>query len=237
MNGFDGTNKSPPDGEEVNYALNSIVTLEPRSKSLPNYPLLNYRNSLVVMNDGNVLSLGGRVTKNCYILTEKSRKYHSTLAKFRNCGVTVTMPNGVYVFGGFNSYDYTYKKEDCLSSEFLPNGSQIWQNGPDVPDFWISYSNTFHNFFPSWHKGITSEHAHKISEQELIIVRGDHILRYNIKTQIWDIFCHLGFYGHDTSSIVFGGKLYRTGGRKHMGWSLPYTEVVDLKTRVSSKIF
>ena len=74
MNGFDGTNKSPPDGEEVNYTLNSIVTLEPRSKSLPNYPLLNYRNSLVVINDGNVLSLGGRVTKNCYIFGGTSIK-------------------------------------------------------------------------------------------------------------------------------------------------------------------
>ena len=118
MNGFDETVKIPPDGEEINYILDSIIALNPSSKELPNYPLLNYRNSLVVMNDGNVLSLGGRVTKNCFVLTEKSWRYHSTLRKFRNHGVAVTMPNGVYVFGGYNSYDYIYKKEG--SFEFHP---------------------------------------------------------------------------------------------------------------------
>ena len=115
----------------------------------------------------------------------------------------------------------------------MPNGSQIWQKGPDIPDLWISYSNVFNEFLSRESNGVTSEHAHKISEQELIIVRGDHILRFNIKYNVWDVFCHLKVFRHDTSSFIFGGKLYITGGQIYLMKTLPYTEIVDLDTKVS----
>ena len=119
MSGFDGAVKRPPAGGEVNFVLKTVDTLYPIAKGVPNYPLQNYRNSLVVMNDGNILAIGGRVTKNCFILTENSWKHHSTLSKFRNCGVAVTMPNGVYVFGGYNSYDYTFDKDGNFNHQTL----------------------------------------------------------------------------------------------------------------------
>ena len=79
-------------------------------------------------------------------------------------GVTVSMPNGLYIFGG----GYSAPLSDTF--EFLPPGSNVWKLGStQIP------------------KGFTNGCAVRISDHELVLIggRGEYLLlKYltNIKT-------------------------------------------------------
>ena len=70
-------------------------------------------------------------------------------------GVTVSMPNGLYIFGG----GYSAQLSDTF--EYLPPGSNVWKLGStQIP------------------KGFTHGCAVKISDHELVLIggRGEYLL-------------------------------------------------------------
>ena len=63
--------------------------------------------------------------KKCWVLKGVKWVYNSEFNHTRKNATTVRMPNGIYVFGGESRFI-------CGTFEFLPNGSNEWQLGPDI---------------------------------------------------------------------------------------------------------
>ena len=86
---------------------------------------------MVIDNDRRLMVCGGSVTpyrfksdRECLIL-DGTWKFHSYLASpHRKGAIGITMPNGIYILGGWNS---------PMTSEFLAKGSSTWIIGPDIP--------------------------------------------------------------------------------------------------------
>ena len=103
-------------------------------KRLPEFPEFNDARTLVTTNNGDILSYGGG-SQLCLVLKNGTWVEHSTMNIYRLGAVGITMPEGIYVFGGILSAN---------TSEFLPNDATIWQEGPDVPYTYMS--DYFHLF-------------------------------------------------------------------------------------------
>ena len=104
---------------------------------LPNFPeYSDSERTLVTMSNGNILSCGGQ-SKLCFVLKKRAWVKHSTMNSVRIGAVGVQMPNGIYMFGGNKSPN---------TSEFLPNGSTVWHQGPEIPYFFSSLLSFGSNF-------------------------------------------------------------------------------------------
>ena len=138
---------------------------------LPEFPEFNDTRTLVTTNNGDILSYGGG-SQLCLVLKNGSWVEHSTMNIYRLGAVGITMPEGIYVFGGILSAN---------TSEFLPNDATIWQEGPDVPYTYSSLTSFGSNFlkrmamlpFDSDYKA----KGHAISKTELILIYEDHIIK------------------------------------------------------------
>ena len=139
---------------------------------LPNFVEYNERErSLVTMNNGDILSCGGE-SKICFVLKGQEWIQHSTMTDVRIGAVGIQMPTGIYMFGGNKSPN---------TSEFLPNNSIVWQQGPDIPyliSSLISFGSRFlrrMSVFPleCHHKA----RGHAISKTELILIHDDCIIK------------------------------------------------------------
>ena len=98
---------------------------------VPNLSISISKNSLVLSNDGELISCGGGQTndyKQCHVLDKKKWVPHSVLTNPRRLATAIVMPNGIYIFGGI---------ESPTTSDFLPNGAKTWEPGPSVPDHGI----------------------------------------------------------------------------------------------------
>ena len=143
----------------------------PKSCRIPDLPEAVSGHVLLLTSNGdNILSCGGYIeseyTKNCYNLEIKGERWnlHSTLTKFRPRSTAVTMPDGVYIFGGSSSQ---ITGDSPTTYEVLPkNSNGHWQAG----------TTTIPNGF-SFGCGV------KISEENILLIGGfgteDRILNYN----------------------------------------------------------
>ena len=157
--------------EELNLTK-VFKTIGASKRHLPNFPEYNDRErSLVTTNNGEILSCGAQ-SRQCLILKNRAWVKHSTLKSVRIGAVGIQMPNGIYMFGG-NKSPYT--------SEFLPNGSTVWQQGPEIPYFFSSLLSFGSNFlnrlsmlpFECDYKA----KGHAISSTELILINEDCIIK------------------------------------------------------------
>ena len=68
--------------------------------------------------------------KKCWVLKKCKSKvqwlYHSQFKHTRKAGLVIKMSKGIYVFGGQNLLE-------SHTSEFLPNGTKKWIDGPKLP--------------------------------------------------------------------------------------------------------
>ena len=79
------------------------------------------------------------------------------------------MPDGVYIFGGYEWYSIE-------TSDFLPKFSNIWEAGPEIPGNGIAYGC-----------GV------KISNTEIVLIGGNAfgsasrnlVIKYNTQTKEW----------------------------------------------------
>ena len=99
--------------------------------------------------------------KKCYSLDVmgKSWIHHSALTQKRVNSASVTMANGIYIFGG----DFS-----PITSDFMPqNNKGVWQAGPLIP-----------------HHGFARGCGVQISPEELLLIGGleDRIIKFNTRT-------------------------------------------------------
>ena len=132
----------------MNYEFKTFESIGFNTISIGDLPTPNHGHCLLLSNTQTLLTFGGHrlVNKKCYEYQNNMWVYHSTLLRPRINSSAITMPDGVYVFGGV---DFNYHKE----SEFLPNGSSTWQPGPKIPGL-----------------GVAASTVVKISEHELVII-------------------------------------------------------------------
>ena len=128
--------------------------------------------------------------RECYKLMNGSWQKQNPLTKKRSNAVTIVMSSGVFCFGGNSS--------PC-TSDFLPNGLNVWIAGPEVPN-----------------PGINGGHGVAISHKELLIVGGEktnlRMLLYNIKSQKWREVGSLYQRRIGPRCFVHNGKVIITGG-------------------------
>ena len=197
----------------------------------------NFDHSVIKTYDGKLLSCGGNGTNKCYELKGYWHwEHHSTLNKLRPNAVCIAMPNGLYLFEG---------RYHPFTSEFLPIGENVWKSGPKIPVLY-SKSSIFkllrqfiRNFQQKCFSMACYSTGHKLSENELIIIKMDQVFKFDIRKNEWSILHELKIPRKYYSSFIFKGKLFITGGYKMYGFfrtALPYTEVLDLSTMKSTMV-
>ena len=219
---------------ELNLTKASQV-LEVSRWQIPNFPEYNHKDRVLVStNDGKILSCGGK-SKICYVLTKGTWVQHSILNTERNGAVAIQMVDGIYIFGGHSSPN---------TSEFLPNNATVWQKGPCVPytcgSFTSSFLGSLAKFKTLPYHCCYKAKGHAISNTELILIKEDHIIKYNTVTKVWSGFCKLKVRRQNFASAILEGKLVITGGtdcsnpipgQKQLSYDL--TEIVDLSSKTS----
>ena len=176
--------------------------------------------SVILTNQNEILICGGydRNIKQCMVLREQKWFTHSNLKQERNEASAVTMPNGVYIFGG---------KRNPKTSEFLPNESNSWQTGPIIPN------------------GHERGCAIKVSDFEVILIGGyfgldgqnlDRIIKLDINTNEWTDLGRLqvGRYSH--ACVVFDNKIIVSGGQRFPFDYLNSTEIISIRNITSTKL-
>ena len=164
--GFD--NKNP----YADLPLKFVVLLGKTCSSLA--PLSEEINShsMTITNNNELLVAGGCSTKGLpsrisYVYRRNSWFLLSTLNEIRVHSSIITMPNGVYIFGGAK---HPFPID---SSEFLPNGCEEWQIGPKIPL-----------------QGTFGASGVAISKDEILLSGGrgkviDKMLIFKISTNMW----------------------------------------------------
>ena len=175
-------------------SLTSVEVIGDKKCSMPQLPFrINWTPQVILTNNNELLICGGS-SKRCLVLNGGQWVQHSFLNQARQAAASVTMPSGVYILGGYLS---------STSSEFLPNESTNWQNGPIIPD-------------PGFEFGC----AIKKSNFEIILIGGfkskHKILQLNTITNDWISLGKLqeGRYAH--ACAVIDNKILVTGGSDHL---------------------
>ena len=146
-------------------------------------------------------------------LNNKQWQKHSHL-KYERFGITaVSMPKGIFVFGGYNSR---------TSWEWLPNGMKEWQRPSG------------NNFIPG--AGFAGGCAVKINDYEILLIGGDRtekrLLKFNTATeQFTNLGDILKFERSNHACIRFQEDIIITGGS---GWSS--TEIINVHNLTNSYI-
>ena len=160
-------------------------------------------------NDDSLLNCGGHPNyKKCYSLEIKEKRWihHSNLTQNRVYATSVTMTNGVYIFGG---------SESPTTTDFLPKNSGVWQAGPSIPNRFESGCGV------------------QISKEDLLLIGGygteDRLFEFNTKTNNFTIRgdkLQQGRYGH--SCTLLNDTIIVAGGRSARHNLLKSTELVPL---------
>ena len=138
----------------------------------------------------------------CFIFENGSWVFHSCLNKSRRNAIVVSMPRGIYVFGGYDS-PYT--------SEFLPNGQKNWLEGPKIPRPGIVWLGGF---------------GAPVSQNELIFIIDcfTDVIKLNVETQEWTKTENLLKGRCHQQYVLFNNKLIVCGGY----YNENSTEIIDL---------
>ena len=214
--------KSTKNPEAIGF-LNPLVPMLP--KALSGHALVLTNNNKLMIIGGNTLTGINAIAMNtytpksgkiCYILENGHWRCHSMLSERRSKALAMSMPNGIYVFGG-------------STCEFLPNEASKWTTYTDVPK-----------------PGFANGHGLAISSTELLLTGGSfetiekQILRFNTKTKEWQSAGEMLEKRSRHSSFLFKNNVIVTGGlqwQKYTGRakvSIAITEMLalpDLKPR------
>jgi len=191
----------------------------PHGSSTESGSMFPFTQTLSLTPRDKILYCGGFSDDNkCYELdVEQGRwTHHSLLGENISVSISVSMPDGNYLFG-FNSTNYT------ISSSYLPRDSNKWETGPVVP---------------------VNDEMHivgcgvKISPDEFALIGGSdisgdtttRIVKYNTRTKTWSELGNLviGRTGHGCTLVE--NNIIVAGGHGNEGRS---TEVISVETGIS----
>ena len=218
------------------FQLSKSIEVIGKSRfKLPPLPFGLMNHSSIVTNDKKLLIIGGTHifdfngdatrdirSRQCFVLQGTKWIRHSMLLQPRNRSISICMPNGIYVFGGFGRFG-----ESLLSSEFLATGTTNWQEGPRVPpnaDF------------------LRSGHGVAISETELVLMGGSRkafangdaskqIWKFNTITEEWHLIGNMKVARFGHRAVFLNGKIIISGGKTYDSLGglsdLKSTEIID----------
>ena len=197
--------------------------------TLPPLPDDIYQTSLIYTSETKeILLCGGKNKsdndiKRCLQLKDNKWIHHSDLCDDHKIGsgsypVTVSMANGVYMFGR------------GVNWQWLPNGTKTWLKGEINPPKYLGREDW--TFFQAC--------AVKISNNELVIIGGKrkatktkNVWRFNTETRVWTDFGEVlneSRYGH--GCVVFEDIIIVSGGT-HNTFSPSTTEMIRIKDFVN----
>ena len=167
---------------------------------LPAIPSQHFKYSRLIYTNQNELLLAG--PEECSILSGPKWKFHSKFNEFMLATIIINMPNGVYIFG------ISKPPPEKDVSYFLPNQSNIWQNGPNLPE-----------------KGRVSSCGLAISQSEFLLIGGvidsgdvfqaipcSKIWKYNINIEEWQMIGNIQDPRFLASAAIFNDRLIINGG-------------------------
>ena len=201
-------------GYDGNSRLTNIEVIGDSDTKLPPLPEGNSAHSMVITNNNELMILGGNCDdeKQCYKLVNGKWQKQNPLTQPRKWAVRIVMPNGIYCFGG---------EGNRCTSDFLPNGQNEWQTGPEVP----------------W-PGIDHGHGVAISVKELLLVGGvgteNKMLKFNIERQEWSEIGSLLQERSSHSCFFYNENVIVTGGFDGYKW-LKSTEIIKLSNWTPKK--
>ena len=223
--------------------MSQITTILGEFKcKLPPLPGINMAHCMVINNAKEIMILGGGHDgvlelkhQYCFVLKNNSWKHHSTLLKPRIFSCAVTMPSGIFVFGGISNPEIGFDRSQIAfntpTTEFLPNNQFHWQ--------------MFHNNCP--YPG-SDAHAIAISDKEILITGGRYndwfapkqtriyalyrIMKFNIVNKIWTILGSLNHGRFKHASFLYKGKVILTGGSISENTETDSTEILTLSTGI-----
>ena len=154
------------------------------SFNLPPLPITLVDHSFVVTIDNELMIIGGIAR---YDIDQNKREpmkanlifrgtkwtNHSVPLQPRRRPISISMPNGIYVFGGTDVT--TSLSERLESSEFLANGKMTWEEGPKLP---------------GEAEFMEGGHGVAISDTEFVIVGGQVITQMRKDETSGNILCH-----------------------------------------------
>ena len=206
----------------------SVILFGNKYRSLVPLPEEIDAHCMTVANNNELLVAGGytyaytrktyKPSRICYVYKRNSWFLLSTLNEMRIYSSMITMPNGVYIFGGAKHplpKELTPENASHDTSEFLPNGSGEWQLGPKIP---------LHGLYGA--SGVA------ISNDEILLSGGRHfsnrILIFKISTNSWYITNLInGRWTH--ASFVYKDNVIISGGWSETGNTVfGSTEILSL---------
>ena len=206
-------------GRDCNENIPSKVEVIGRyTCNLPSLPKSYMMHSMTINNASELMVIGGKNEKfkHCYVYKGCKWVYHSSLNKSRVSFCSVSMLDGIYVFGCMPLQSDTNIQ---LTAEHLPNGKSIWQNlDSRIPQ-----------------PGITAAHAVAISPNEILFTGNKHlaacrrILTFNISTKQWTHHGHFEKPRWFHSSFVYRIRVIISGGTDNFG-AINSTEIITLQT-------
>ena len=161
-----------------------VEILGPAKLELPPLPEVAYKREFFpTLIFTNIHQLMFFTWKKCWVLKKCKNKvnwaYHSELKHTRKAGLVLKMSKGIYVFGGQNLLG-------THTSEFLPNGTKKWIDGPKLPNEVFGKLSKKGGFGT---KVFGSTCALAISSNELLMAGvhdySDLIMKLNVDTQEW----------------------------------------------------
>ena len=209
--------------------MSKITTILGEFKcKLPPLPGINMAHCMVINNAKEIMILGGahdgyleQKHKYCFVLKNNSWKKHSTLLQPRMFSSAVTMPSGIFVFGGISNpevgFDRSLIAYNNFTTEFLPNNQFRWQDFDDncpepgsdaraiaISDKEIIITGGRFSSFPDWF----APRQTRISQIYAI----SRIRKFNIANKIWTIIGNLKYGRYSHASFLYNGKVIITGG-------------------------
>ena len=216
LESFDSNSVLIVGGVGAQRSSETLFTKQPCD--VPNLPFDNFRHTLLLSaGDHKVLSCGGDIdAAHADVCFEKNAEigqwiFHSNLIQKRDLAIGISMPDGVYIFGGDQSQ---------RTSDFLPKFSNIWEVGPEIPGY-----------------GITDGCGIRISNTEIVLIGGyesmNRVLKYNTQTKEWSTMPNLIQGRRNHNCAIINDRIIVTGGWD--GVNIPYlssTEIIPLTTFV-----
>ena len=201
--------------------LSSIKFFGFHKFNIPPLPKKSHSHAMVLTNDNEILICGKSHwqdrkefcnSKKKYVIRDEKvpgRKclklekdkwvHHSTLNFEREDFTAITMPNGIYLYGGSSS--------KTLQGEFLENGSTKWELGPSLDPFWSSIHGRISGL--------------RITNDEFVLIgvgqRKEFVMKYNIKQKVWENVMTLKIPRYAHTCALINNKIVISGGIGYSG--------------------
>ena len=225
------TKDGKDDDKDCNCKSTKLKFLGKNSCEIAPLPKCLEGHSIIINRDGELMVLGGNKARfkdvmfqDCLVYKKNRWVHHSTLNRPKYFSITITMPNGIYVFGA-----QAYEQDSGTTAEFLGNGEYQWEElDTNIPS-----------------PGLSSSDGVAISDEGIIFTGGIgmmdgmifdssyRIRTFNVKTNKWTFDGKLFEDRWHHKSFIFNDKVIVCGG---MNWRLGHDFRLQNKILNSTEI-